>query len=78
MSTSAKPAKKVPGPPPTPGPTVSRADRDFGNDGIITPSNDQGTPIVDWTISGTCRWMIDADGRLVFAPSSGSLGELED
>ena len=78
MSTSAKPAKKVPKPPPTPGPTVSRADRDFGNDGIITPSNDQGTPIVDWTISGTCRWMIDADGRLVFAPSSGSLGELED
>ena len=78
MSTSAKPAKKVPKPPPTPGPTVSRVDRDFGNDGIITPSNDQGTPIVDWTISGTCRWMIDADGRLVFAPSSGSLGELED
>ena len=78
MSASAKPAKKVPGPPPAPGPTVSRADRDFGNGGIITPSNDQGTPIVDWTISGTCRWMIDADGRLVIAPSSGSLGELED
>ena len=55
-----------------------RVDQDFSNDSITPPSNDPGTPIVDWTISGTCRWMIDADGRLVIAPSSGSLGELED
>ena len=78
MSTSAKPVKKVPGPPPAAGPTVSRVDRDFGNDSITPPSNDSGTPIVDWTISGTCRWKIDANGRLVIAPSSESLGELED
>ena len=78
MSTSAKPVKKVPGPPPAAGPTVSRVDRDFGNDSITPPSNDSGTPIVDWTISGTCRWKIDASGRLVIAPSSESLGELED
>ena len=77
MSASAKPVKKVPGPPPAPGPMVSRVDRDFGNDSIIPPSNDPGTPIVDWTISGTCRWKIDANGRLAIAPRSGSLGELE-
>ena len=78
MSTSTKPVKKVPGPPPAPGPTVSRVDRDFGNDSIIPPSNDPGTPIVDWTISGTCRWRIDASGQLLISPCSGSLGELED
>lgn len=77
MSASAKPVKKVPGPPPAPGPTVSRVDRDFSNDSITPPSNDSGTPIVDWTISGTCRWRIDASGRLAIAPRSGSLGELE-
>lgn len=77
MSASAKPVKKVPGPPPTPGPTVSRVDRNFSNDSITPPSNDPGTPIVDWTISGTCRWKIDANGRLAIAPRSGSLGELE-
>ena len=77
MSASAKPVKKVPGPPPAPGPTVSRVDRDFSNDSITPPSNESGTPIVDWTISGTCRWRIDASGRLAIAPRSGSLGELE-
>ena len=78
MSASAKPVKKVPGPPPAPGPTVSRVDRDFSNDSITPPSNDPGTPIVDWTISGTCRWRIDASGQLLISPCSGSLGELED
>ena len=107
MSASAKPVKKVPGPLPAPGPTVSfrppmpvekaqkvwssgesadfgsenlapRVDQDFSNDSIISPPNDLGTPIVDWTISGTCRWKIDANGRLAIAPRSGSLGELED
>ena len=78
MSASAKPVKKVPGPPPAPGPTVSRVDRDFSNDSITPPSNDPGTPIVDWTISGTCRWRIDESGQLLISPCSGSLGELED
>lgn len=78
MSASAKPVKKVPGPPPAPGPTVSRVDRDFSNESITPPSNDPGTPIVDWTISGTCRWRIDASGQLLISPCSGSLGELED
>ena len=51
-----------------------------GNDADATPQSDSsaasalshttesGSPIVDWTACGTCRWMIDARGCLMIAP----------
>ena len=47
--------------------------------GAAPQSGESGDPIVDWTASGTARWMIDASGCLVIAPleggQSGELGE---
>ena len=38
---------------------------------------ESGSPIVDWTTCGTCRWMIDARGCLTIAPMEGAeSGEL--
>ena len=49
------------------------------NGGAAPQSGESGDPIVDWTASGTARWMIDASGCLVIAPleggQSGELGE---
>ena len=48
-------------------------------DDVVAPqSGESGDPIVDWTTSGTARWMIDASGGLVIAPLEGEeSGELE-
>ena len=49
------------------------------NGGAAPQSDGPGDPIVDWTTSGTARWMIDASGCLVIAPLEGEeSGELED
>lgn len=34
-------------------------------------SAESGTSIVNWTISGSCEWMIDAEGCLIVRPQSG-------
>ena len=49
-------------------------------DGSAAPqSGESGDPIVDWTTSGTARWMIDTSGCLTIAPLEGEeSGELED
>ena len=60
-----------------------------GNDADASPQSDSsaanalshtaesGSPIVDWTACGTCRWMIDARGCLTIAPMEGAdSGEL--
>ena len=52
------------------------------NGGAALQSGESGDPIVDWTASGTARWMIDASGCLVIAPleggQSGELGKWDD
>ena len=49
------------------------------NGGAAPQSGESGDPIVDWTASGTARWMIDASGCLTIAPLEGEeSGELED
>ena len=49
------------------------------NGGAAPQSDGPDDPIVDWTTSGTARWMIDASGCLVIAPLEGEeSGELED
>ena len=49
------------------------------NGGAAPQSDGPGDPIVDWTTSGTARWMIDASGCLTIAPLEGEeSGELED
>ena len=60
----------------SPAPTAEGDSSD--DDGIALQADKSGTPIVDWTTSGTCRWMIDASIQLIIAPSSGSAGQLED
>ena len=48
------------------------------DDAVAPQSGESGDPIVDWTTSGTARWMIDASGGLVIAPLEGEeSGELE-
>ena len=48
------------------------------DDAAAPQSGESGDPIVDWTTSGTARWMIDASGGLVIAPLEGEeSGELE-
>lgn len=43
----------------------------------LSHTAESGSPIVDWTACGTCRWMIDARGRLTIAPMEGAdSGEL--
>ena len=53
---------------------------DSGDDGgVALQADDSGTPIADWTISGTCCWMIDARGCLTIEPLPGtSSGDLPD
>ena len=47
------------------------------NGGAAPQSDGPGDPIVDWTTSGTARWMIDASGCLTIAPLEGKKsGEL--
>ena len=49
------------------------------DDAAAPQSGESGDPIVDWTMSGTARWMIDASGCLTIAPIEGEQsGELED
>ena len=60
--------------------SVDDSDAQSGDaDGAAAPQSDEsGDPIVDWTTSGTARWMIDASGGLVIAPLEGEeSGELE-
>ena len=48
------------------------------DDAAAPQSGESGDPIVDWTTSGTARWMVDASGGLVIAPLEGEeSGELE-
>ena len=43
----------------------------------LSHAAESGSPIVDWTTCGTCRWMIDARGCLTIAPMEGAdSGEL--
>ena len=43
----------------------------------LSHTTESGSPIVDWTTCGTCRWMIDARGCLTIAPMEGAeSGEL--
>ena len=46
------------------------------SDGVALQVSESGTPIVDWTECGTCRWMIDATGCLIIEPQSGEFGRL--
>ena len=47
------------------------------NDCIALQSEESGAPIVNWTSSGTCQWMIDAGGCLTIEPLPGATsGEL--
>ena len=49
------------------------------DDAAAPQPGESGDPIVDWTMSGTARWMIDASGCLTIAPIEGEQsGELED
>ena len=48
------------------------------SDGVALQASESGTPIVDWTECGTCRWMIDATGCLIIEPQSGEFGRLDD
>lgn len=41
------------------------------NGGAAPQSDGPGDPIVDWTTSGTARWMIGASGCLTIAPLEG-------
>ena len=43
----------------------------------LSHAAESGSPLVDWTACGTCRWMIDARGCLTIAPMEGAnSGEL--
>ena len=56
----------------------ANAQSDDSDDAAAPQSGESGDPIVDWTTSGTARWMIDASGCLVIAPLEGEeRGELE-
>ena len=46
------------------------------NDVAVLQTSESEAPIVDWRISGTCQWMIDADGCLIIEPQSGEYGTL--
>ena len=46
------------------------------NDVAVLQTSELEAPIVDWRISGTCQWMIDADGCLIIEPQSGEYGTL--
>lgn len=37
----------------------------------LQAASDSGTPIVNWTKCGTCKWMIDASGCLTIKPANG-------
>ena len=56
--------------------SVDDSDAQSGDaDGAAAPQSDEsGDPIVDWTTSGTARWMIDASGCLTIAPLEGEQG----
>ena len=57
---------------------VGAADGAGAEGGVALQSGESGDPIVDWTTSGTARWMIDANGCLTIAPLEGEeSGELE-
>ncbi len=57
---------------------VGAADGAGAEGGVALQSGESGDPIVDWTTSGTARWMIDASGCLTIAPLEGEQsGELE-
>ncbi|WP_417300428.1 BspA family leucine-rich repeat surface protein, partial [Ellagibacter isourolithinifaciens] len=43
----------------------------------LQAASDSGTPIVNWTKCGTCKWMIDASGCLTIKPANGESGSLE-
>ena len=43
----------------------------------LQAASDSGTPIVNWTKCGTCKWMIDANGCLTIKPANGESGSLE-
>ena len=56
----------------------ANAQSNDSDDAAAPQSGESGDPIVDWTTSGTARWMIDASGCLVIAPLEGEeSGELE-
>ena len=63
---------------------ITEKSDDAVNDAVpsIAPqAGDSESPIVDWTTSGTCRWMIDAGGCLTIEPlpktSSGDLSSFD-
>lgn len=63
------------------GVTSANADASPQPDGssasALSHAAESGSPIVDWTTCGTCRWMIDAHGCLTIAPMEGAeSGEL--
>ena len=47
-----------------------------GSDGnslsIATQTDNSDNPIVDWTVSGSCQWGIDANGCLTIKPKNGN------
>ena len=47
------------------------------SDVALQAASDSGTPIVNWTKCGTCKWMIDASGCLTIKPANGESGSLE-
>ena len=47
------------------------------SDVALQTASDSGTPIVNWTKCGTCKWMIDASGCLTIKPANGESGSLE-
>ena len=53
-------------------------DAEAGDGGFALQSSGSDEPIVDWTTSGTCQWMIDANGCLTIKPANDISGELED
>ena len=58
-------------------PTLAVEDDSSDNGSIALQSDESGAPIVNWTTSGTCQWMIDAGGCLTIEPLSGAAsGEL--
>lgn len=42
------------------------------NDDTTSQASESEAPIVDWTKTGTCRWMIDASGCLTIEPLPGN------
>lgn len=50
---------------------------DSEDNDVALQSGKSADPIVDWTDSGTCQWMIDAAGCLIVKPKDGlGTGEL--